>query len=77
MDLMTTGSVMQELGISRMTLYKWIEKKIVPVWKVDRGGRSFFMFDADEIQRVKARLKAVRPKGKPLLKEAKGGKGKR
>lgn len=74
MDLMTTGSVMQELGISRMTLYKWIEKKIVPVWKVDRGGRSFFMFNAEDIRRVKSRLKPVRPKGKSLLKESKGGK---
>lgn len=71
---MTTGTVMQELGISRMTLYKWIDRKIIPVIVAKRGGRSFFMFDATEVRRVKSRLKPVRPKGKPLLKQAKRGR---
>ena len=65
---MTTGSVMEELGISRMTLYKWIDRKLISVIKAEHGGRSFFMFDRQEVLRVKGKLKPEREKGKSLLR---------
>lgn len=69
--MLTTGSVMRELGISRMTLYKWIDRKLIAVIKAEHGGRSFFMFDRREVLRVKAKLKPEREKGKPLLRSKK------
>ena len=68
---MTTGAVMEELGISRMTLYKWIDRNLIAVNKATRGGRTFFLFDKEEVLRVKSRLKAKRQKGKPLLRAKK------
>lgn len=65
---MTTGAVMEELGISRMTLYKWIDRNLIAVIKAVRGGRTFFVFDEAEVRRVKSRLKPKRQKGKPLLR---------
>lgn len=68
MDLLTTGTVMEELGISRMTLYKWIDRKLISAFKATHGKRSFLMFDKREVLRVKAQMKPTRQKGKPLLK---------
>jgi len=69
--LLTTGAVMAELSISRMTLYKWIDRKLIRVIKAVHGGRSFFMFDKREVLRVKSQLKPIRKKGKPLLRQKK------
>lgn len=76
MDIMMTGAVMETLGITRMTLYRWIEKGIIPVRNAQQGGRSFFIFNKEDVMRVKSRMKAQRQKGKPLLRESKKKAGK-
>jgi hypothetical protein len=56
--ILTTGTAVKELGITKVTLYKWIkEKKIVPIVMKSDSGRTQYVFDVREIERVKKLLK--------------------
>lgn len=67
--LLSTGQVLQELGITKQTLYKWIITGKIKTIKHEIGKRMFLEFDPKEIDRVKSLLKKNREKGKSLLKE--------
>ncbi len=57
-EIVTTGTAVKHLGITKVTLYKWIkEKKVVPIIMTSDSGRSQYVFDVREIARVKKVLK--------------------
>lgn len=56
--IITTGTAVKQLAISKVTLYKWIkEKKIIPIIMTSDSGRTQYVFDVVEIARVKKLLK--------------------
>lgn len=67
--MLTTGQVLKILGITKITLYRWIDKgKIHLKQRHEIGKRVIFDFDPAEVNRVK-KLMLKNPKpGRSLLK---------
>ena len=70
MPLLSTGQVLEALGITKQTLYKWIMLGRIKAITHEIGKRVFLEFDPKEVERVKSRLKKLneQEKGKSLLK---------
>jgi predicted site-specific integrase-resolvase len=67
--VLSTGQVLQELGITKQTLYKWIMLKKIKAITHEIGKRVFLEFDPKEVARVKSLMKIKPEKGSSLLKE--------
>lgn len=62
--MLSTGQVLKRLGVTRMTLYKWILLKKIKARRHEIGGRVFLEFDPTEVDRVAAKMKEKRKPGK-------------
>lgn len=67
--LLSTGQVLDILGITKQTLYKWVMLGRIRAITHEIGKRVFLEFDPKEVDRVKAKLKKERELGKSLLKD--------
>jgi predicted site-specific integrase-resolvase len=68
-DVLSTGQVLEELKITKQTLYKWIMLRRIKAITHEIGRRVFLEFDPKEIARVKSAMKKEREAGKSLLKD--------
>lgn len=68
-QLLSTGQVLGELGITKQTLYKWIMLGKIKAVTHEIGKRIFLEFDPKEVLRVKSMLKKDRKEGYSLLKD--------
>ncbi len=68
---LSTSDVLEELGITKVTLYKWILLGKIKPRRYKIGKRFYNDFNPKEIKRVKSLIKDPpdRDKGKSLLKE--------
>lgn len=69
-NVLSTGQVLQTLGITKQTLYKWIMLRRIKAITHEIGKRVFLEFDPKEVARVKALMTKAPQKGKSLLKDA-------
>ena len=53
-DLLTTPETCKLLGITRQTLYAWIEQKKIKPWR-KLGGRSAWFFLRSEVKKAKGK----------------------
>lgn len=71
--LLSTGQVLERLGITKQTLYKWIILGKVKAIKHEIGRRIFLEFDPKEILKIEASLKTSKQrkdeKGRSLFKD--------
>jgi len=67
--MMSTGQTLEELGVTKQTLYKWIMLGKIECIRHEIGRRLILEFDPKEVARVKALLKKHPEKGKTLLKD--------
>lgn len=68
-SVLSTGQVLEILGITKQTLYKWIMLRRIKAITHEIGKRVFLEFDPDEVERVKTAMKKQRDPGKSLLKD--------
>jgi excisionase family DNA binding protein len=61
--------VMDRLGVTRTTIYKWIAEGRLKARKDDWGGRIQFKFLPEEIERIEGLLKPRREKGKSIVED--------
>lgn len=67
--VLSTGQVLNILGITKQTLYKWIMLGRIKAITHEIGKRVFLEFHPKEVERVKLKMKDNREKGKTLIKE--------
>jgi predicted DNA-binding transcriptional regulator AlpA len=66
--LLSSSDVMKRLGITKVTLYKWVQQKKLKARRHKIGPRVYLGFDEKEVGRVKASMVTRREKGKPLIR---------
>jgi excisionase family DNA binding protein len=69
----STGQAAAKIGVSRQTLYSWIESGLISAPKPIRaGGASVRLWTEDDIDRA-AKAKGKLKRGRPGPKRKKGG----
>ncbi len=68
LGLLSTGQVIKILEITKVTLEKWRKDGKIKAIPVNIGTRIYWGFTAEEVKRIKAKMKGKREAGKPLLK---------
>lgn len=58
----------QELGITRVTMNKWILQKKVRVVRREIGKMTYYEIDEQEVERLRSLMVKKRQKGKPLIR---------
>lgn len=62
-----TGDVSKELNITKVTLFGWIRNGIIKADKVAAGSRSVYVFEDEEIERVRKLLPKLRRPGLQII----------
>jgi len=68
--LLSSGDAMRELGITKVTLYRWIYLRILHPRTYKFGARTFYGFDQEEINKIKPLLPKGRKSGSHLITQA-------
>jgi len=67
MERISGQKVCEELGISKMTLYKWMLQGKVKFRRLEISGRTHLFFSRDEVNRIKGSIVKKREPGKSLI----------
>lgn len=65
--VLSTPEVEEILGITKNTVYKWIDKGKLKPRKIKAGKKTVYLFKEEEIETIKSKMKKKREKGKSLL----------
>lgn len=68
--VLSTGTVMEILGVSKVTLYKWKDKGIItPAGEQKMGERKFHLWAEKDVEKLKKLLPMGRGAGRHLISE--------
>jgi hypothetical protein len=65
--LLSSKDVMDILGVTKVTLYKWTMLKKIKVRRYQIGSRIYNGFDLDDVNKLKEKMVKNRKPGKPLI----------
>jgi len=68
-ELLGANDVMRMLGITKMTLYKWVLQKKIKVRRFQIGSRVVLGFQESEVDKIKSRMVKKREPGKSLMRQ--------
>jgi excisionase family DNA binding protein len=72
-ELVSIGNAAQQLGVTRPTIYRWMDERILNYVRDDMSGRTFVVRrDVDNFKRTMAEISGPGPPGHESRADARG-----